>query len=134
MTQTNKLEWWIILKISLRAKAAVPKILVKRKHCLHSLYFPLNTLMLTEARREFSDLHSNFRLCVLCYKPVVFSPRSLQSSTRVVTRFEENNVIDGVSSSFFRFLFQTIQANSKQRGGLEACRRWCFSFTVTAGE
>ena len=28
-TQTNKLEWWMILKISWRAKAGVPKTLVK---------------------------------------------------------------------------------------------------------
>ena len=39
-TQTNKLEWWIILKISLRAKAGVPKTLVKRKLRQYSLYFP----------------------------------------------------------------------------------------------
>ena len=50
MTRTNKLEWWMILKISLRAKAGVPKTLVKRKLRLHSLYFPQNMLMLTESR------------------------------------------------------------------------------------
>ena len=38
-TQTNKVEWWMILKISLRAKGGVPKTLVKRKLCLRSLYF-----------------------------------------------------------------------------------------------
>ena len=66
--QTNKLEWWMILKISLRAKASVLKTLaVKQKLRLHSLYFPQNTLMLTESRREFSDLHSIFRLRVLRY-------------------------------------------------------------------
>ena len=52
MTRTNKLERWMILKISLRAKAGVPKTLVKRKLRLHSLYFPQNTLMLTESRRN----------------------------------------------------------------------------------
>ena len=57
-TQTNKLEWWMILKIFLRAKAGVPKTHLKRKHHLHSLYFPQNTLMLTESRGEFNDLHS----------------------------------------------------------------------------
>ena len=61
-TRTNKLEWWMILKISLRAKA-----LVKRKLRLHSLYFPQNMLILTESRWEFSDLHSIFRLRVLRY-------------------------------------------------------------------
>ena len=54
-TQTNKLEWWMILKISLRAKARVPKTLVKRKLCLNSLYFSQNTLMLTESRGELSN-------------------------------------------------------------------------------
>ena len=34
---------------------------------LYSLYFPQNTLMLTESREEFSDLHSIFRLCALSY-------------------------------------------------------------------
>ena len=62
MTQTNKLEWRMILKISLRTKAGVPKTLVKQKLRPHSLFFPQNTLMLTECRGEFSDLHSIFRL------------------------------------------------------------------------
>ena len=57
----------MILKISLRAKACVPKTLVKRKFRLHSLYFPQNKLMLTESRGEFSDLHSIFRLRALRY-------------------------------------------------------------------
>ena len=35
-----------------RAKAGVPKTLVKRKLRLHSLYFPQNTLMLTESRGD----------------------------------------------------------------------------------
>ena len=43
--QTNKLEWWMILKISLRAKAGIPKTLVKQKFPLHSMYFPQTTLM-----------------------------------------------------------------------------------------
>ena len=30
-TQTNKMEWWMILKISLRVIAGVPKTLVKQK-------------------------------------------------------------------------------------------------------
>ena len=58
MTRTNKLEWLMILKISLRAKAGVPKTLVKQKLRLHFLYCPQNTLMLTESRGEFSDSHS----------------------------------------------------------------------------
>ena len=40
----QKLEWWMIFKISLRAKAGVPKTLVKQKLRLHSLYFPQSTL------------------------------------------------------------------------------------------
>ena len=66
-TQTNKLEWWMILKISLRAKGGVPKTLLEQKHRLNFLYFPQNTLMLTESREEFSDLHSIFRLRALRY-------------------------------------------------------------------
>ena len=65
--QTNKLEWWMILKISLRAKAGVPKTLVKRKLRLHSLYFPQYSLTLTESSGEFSDLHSIFKLRALHY-------------------------------------------------------------------
>ena len=57
----------MILKISLRAKAGVPKTLLTRKRRLNSLYFPQNTLMLTESRGEFSDLHSVFRLRALRY-------------------------------------------------------------------
>ena len=57
----------MILKISLRVKAGVPKTLVKRKLRLHSVFFPQNTLMLTESRGEFSDLHSIFRLHALRY-------------------------------------------------------------------
>ena len=75
MTQTrltNKLKWWMILKISLRAKAGVLKTLVKRKLRLHSMYFPQNTLMLTESRGKFSDLHSIFRLRALRYYVFVF--------------------------------------------------------------
>ena len=57
----------MILKTSLRAKAGVPKTLVKQNLRLHSLYFPQNTLMLTESRGEFCDLHSIFRLRALRY-------------------------------------------------------------------
>ena len=57
----------MISKISLRAKAGVPKTLVKQKLRLQSLYFPQNTLMLTESCGEFSDLHSIFRLRGLPY-------------------------------------------------------------------
>ena len=66
-TRTNKLEWWMILKISLRAKDSVPKTLVQRKPRLHSLYFPQKTFMFTETRAEFSNLHSIFRLRALRY-------------------------------------------------------------------
>ena len=57
----------MILKISLRAKASVPKTLVKRNLRLHSLYLIQNTHMFTESREEFSDLHSIFRLRALRY-------------------------------------------------------------------
>ena len=57
----------MILKISLRAKGGVPKTLLEQKHRLNFLYFPQNTLMLTECREEFSDLHSIFRLRALRY-------------------------------------------------------------------
>ena len=57
----------MILNISLRAKAGVPKTLVKRKFRLHSMYFPQNSLTLTESSREFSDLHSIFRLYAFRY-------------------------------------------------------------------
>ena len=65
----------MILKIW--AKAGVPKTLVQQKRRLHSLYFPQNTLMLTESRGEFSDLHSNFRLRVLryCWAPLWYIDR-----------------------------------------------------------
>ena len=52
----------MILQIFLRAKAGVPKTLMKQKLRLRCLYFPQNTLMLTDSRGEFSDLHSIFRL------------------------------------------------------------------------
>ena len=51
----------------LRVKAGVHKTLVKQKLRLHSLCFPQNTLMLTESRGEFSDLHSIFGLRALRY-------------------------------------------------------------------
>ena len=57
----------MILKNFLRAKAGVPKTLVKRRLRLHSLYFRQNSLTLTESSGEFSDLHSIFRLRVLRY-------------------------------------------------------------------
>ena len=57
----------LILKISLRAKADIPKTLVTRLLRLHSLYFPQNILLLTKSRGEFSDLPSIFRLHALRY-------------------------------------------------------------------
>ena len=47
-----------------KAKAGVPKTLVKQKLDLHYVYFPQNTLT---SRGEFSDLHSIFRLPALRY-------------------------------------------------------------------
>ena len=57
----------MILNISLGVKAGVPKTLVRRKLRLHSLYFPQNSITLTEFSGEFSDLHSIFRLRALRY-------------------------------------------------------------------
>ena len=57
----------MFLKIFLRANATVPKTLAKRKLRLYSLYFLQNTLILTESRGEFSDLHSIFGLRALRY-------------------------------------------------------------------
>ena len=57
----------MILKISSRGKASVPKTLVKRNLRLHSLYLVQNTHMFTESRGEFSDLHSVFILRALRY-------------------------------------------------------------------
>lgn len=48
-------------------KAVFLKTLLEQKHRLNFLYFPQNTLMLTESREEFSDLHSIFRLRALRY-------------------------------------------------------------------
>ena len=64
--QTNWNGGWF-WRFLLRAKAGVPKTSLKQKLCLHSLYFSQNTLMLTVCPGEFSDLHSIFRLHVLCY-------------------------------------------------------------------
>ena len=47
----------MILKISLKAKAGVPKTLVQRKRRLHSLYFPQNTHMFTEFLVRFATAH-----------------------------------------------------------------------------
>ena len=62
MTQTRlgQTSWngGLHLKISLWEKAEVPRTLVTQKLGLHSLYFPQNTLILTESRGEFSELHS----------------------------------------------------------------------------
>ena len=56
------------MKISLWVKVGVPKTLVKRKLRLHSLYFPQNTLMLTESR-------GNSVICILFLDYVRFAIR-----------------------------------------------------------
>ena len=66
-TQTNKLEWLMILKISLRAKEPVFLKHLWNKSSPTFPVFPQNTFTLTESRGEFSDLHSIFRLRALCY-------------------------------------------------------------------
>ena len=89
----------MILKISLRAKAGVPKTLVKQKLPLHSLYFPQNTLLLTESRGEFSDLYSIFRLRALRYlepDPVTRPKRSDLVFT--ISKFNKNTQTYQVSA------------------------------------
>ena len=93
----------MILKISLRAKAGVPKTLVKRKFRLHSLYFPQNTLILTESRGEFSDLHSIFRLRALRYRSVVIILSCIvnQHKTKDVQGQEPSNINFSLFVCFF---------------------------------
>ena len=72
--------------MSLRAKAGVPKTLVKRKLRLHSLYFPHNTLVLTESRREFSDLHSILdfvRFAIDQFRYIKIQPKTVDLSSRL---------------------------------------------------
>ena len=57
-TQTNKLEWWMILKISLRKKAGVPKTLVKRNFA----YIPYISL---RTRLCWLSLAGNSVICIL---------------------------------------------------------------------
>ena len=78
----------MILRISLRAKAGVPKTLVKRKFRLHSLYVPQHSLTLTESNVEFSDLHSildftRFAIGETCFK--------MSNRLRLKSRDETNN-------------------------------------------
>ena len=77
----------MILKISLRAKGGVPKTLLEQKHRLNFLYSPQNTLMLTESREEFSDLHSIFRLRALRYYPGELYP-AMRQGNRNLASFE----------------------------------------------
>ena len=87
----------MILKISLRAKAGVPKTLVKQKLRLHSLYFPQNTLMLTESRGEFSHLRSIFRPRALRYYMFILlrvtADRSLKLTIRGMPQENLNNIL-----------------------------------------
>ena len=54
-TQTNKLQWWMILKISLRAKAGVPEKKTRETKTSRTLsVFPSEHAYVG----EFSDLHS----------------------------------------------------------------------------
>ena len=58
----------MFLKISLRANAGVPKTHCETKTSPTFSVFPQNTLILTESRVEFSNLHSIFRLRALRYQ------------------------------------------------------------------
>ena len=110
-TQTNKLEWWMILKISLRAKAGFRKILR-----LHSLFFPQNKLMLTVSRWEFSDLHSTFRLRTLRYY-------SVTNSTGATQRFSANHNTSSEQKNRSSFISHRIQVRSNLTGNW--CERRC---------
>ena len=97
----------MILKISLRVKAGVPKTLVKRKLRLHSLYFPQNKLMLTESRGELSDLHSIFRLRALRYCPTEnISPRYYFLDNKSLLRFQF--IHEKQSQAFFNGRLEVI--------------------------
>lgn len=65
MTQTNKLKWWMILTTSLRAKACVPKTLVKQQLRLHSLYFPQNIAFLSSKGLANSGTSKTMKLLLL---------------------------------------------------------------------
>ena len=87
----------MILKISLRAKGGVAKTLLEQKHRLNFLYFPQNTLMLTESREEFSDLHSIFRLRALRYwgkrsdaSKIVLSSSTITNAYNEIVRWKKN--------------------------------------------
>ena len=98
----------MILKISLRAKAGVPKTVVKRKLRLHSLHFPQNTLMLTETRGnsmicilflEFVRFAIENRFMLTCYAYI--------SATIVTSQVQQglsvSRVINEFPSLFFHF-------------------------------
>ena len=93
-TRAIKLEWWMILKISLRAKAHGPKTLVKQKFRLYSLYFPQNKLMSTESRGEFSDLHSIFRLRALRYWTPILPCTDYMANRRAENQLRSKIVIN----------------------------------------
>ena len=92
-TQTNKLEWWMILKISLRAKAGVPKTLVKQKLRLHSPYFPQNILyncfwFESVGRWETKHFMGMTRPMNLSFRPVFTALLKLnQKPRKFVSRF-----------------------------------------------
>ena len=69
----------MILRISFRAKAGVPKTLLKRKLRLYSLYFPQNTLMLTES--PGLSLAGSLVFCILFldFAPFAIADSSLNS-------------------------------------------------------
>ena len=106
----------MILKISLRVKAGVPKTPVKLKIHLHSLYSPQNTLMLTESRGELSDLHS-IRLPALRYCPktsllaTIFSIISLCSAFNLPTGNKAKAFFNGRLEVILEFTPNTVDSH-----------------------
>ena len=111
MTQTNNLEWWMILKISLREKAGDPKTLVKQKLRLHSLYFPQNTLMLTESRLHSLYFPQNTLMLTESRPHSLYFPQNTLMFTESCGEFSDLH-------SIFRFrcLRYSVRRQLRERG------------------
>ena len=70
----------------------VPKTLVKRKLRPCSRYFPQNTLILTESREEFSDLHS-----ILDFVRFAMTPNLPESGAGGRRLQKKNDVTSGLN-------------------------------------
>ena len=129
----------MILKISLRAKGGVAKTLLEQKHRLNFLYFPQNTLMLTESREEFSDLHSIFRLRALRYLKAAhvlhkdFSQQSRvqRHSLLFLAYMSHSEWFESASQKFpHKIFFQSVaKMETAVRETLDSILSWLPSFT-----